>query len=92
MRKRLQLIALMFVITILSNIITATVMGSQTNKRIYQAESRIIDKLENRFYLDSLQMDHWQHCSFISKEEIRTDNRGYLYSIYKQNPLLTENK
>ena len=90
MRKRLQLIALMFVITILSNTITVITVGSFTNKHIYESEARIIDRLNDRMYLDSIQMDHWQHCSFISKEEIRTDSRGYLYSIYKRDPKITE--
>jgi hypothetical protein len=49
-------------------------------------EAKMYEKMQHRTQLDSLYWNHLQECSFLSKEDIKTDSRGYLYSVYHRNP------
>ena len=42
----------------------------------------IEQRIEERTYLDSLYWDHLESCGFVSREDIKTDSRGYFYSQY----------
>jgi len=46
--------------------------------------------LLERNSLDSLYRDHLSECSFISKEEVAIDSRGYFYSTYRNNSKKTK--
>ena len=63
-----------------------TVKQQQISLHLTEMEQTMYEKMQHRSKLDSVYWDHLSGCSFISKEDIKTDSRGYLYSIYHRNP------
>jgi len=66
-------------------VITLTIGRVERKLMVGMEEMRI--KVEQRDQLDSLYREHLDQCSFIGKDEVEVDSRGYFYSKYHNDPL-----
>jgi len=61
--------------------------------KIMKQNQFIIEKLDKRTHLDSIYAEHIGTCSFVSREDLAFDSRGYVYNVRKTaNGWLTDYK
>jgi len=63
------------------------IVVSHNEQKAWQADQSIkldafIAQQESVNYRDSTYFEHLKKCGFVSKEELKFDHRGYLYSEY----------
>ena len=80
--KEMQRLAVIIVVALLLITSYYAVMANIKSDRMDRKLDTIQNDLIERDHLDSLYHEHLKECSFISREEIKTDSRGYLYSQY----------
>ncbi len=73
-------VALVILITLLN--VKDIVFDQLDHKETMDKLDVIEQRIEERTYLDSLYWEHLEECAFVSREDIKTDSRGYLYSQY----------
>lgn len=56
----------------------------RSEKGINQRLDSIEQRIDQREILDNAYREHLNECAFVSKQELRFDSRGYLYSTYKR--------
>ncbi len=82
---------LVIIVLLLAIILQNYAQRLETARHHEQTREELLEVLAERNQLDSLYRDHLEQCSFISKKEVAVDSRGYFYSTYHNNQLLTQN-
>jgi len=77
MEKYLYFITTIFFITFCSYLII------DEQETIIKQNKSIIEKLDARTRLDSIYAEHIGTCSFVSREDLAFDKRGYVYDVRK---------
>ena len=89
MNKQEQLAIKLTAVVVISFLSLMAMQGLTTsaiNQNLKRMEIEMHHRLKERDHLDSLYREHLDQCSFIERDDIGVDGRGYLYSKYQNNP------
>jgi len=79
----MNLINFSYFIGLLFIIIVASTKATEKQEYIIAQNDTIIEMLNHRTYLDSVYAEHIGTCSFVSREDLAFDSRGYVYDVRK---------